>query len=56
MKAALIIALVGWIVATGEEAHYKKEECKKVARALSDGNREVYKEEFNFCMTGEKNG
>ena len=25
MKAALIIALVGWIIATGDEAHWKKE-------------------------------
>ena len=56
MKAALIIALVGWIIATGDEAPWKKEECKKVARALSDGDREIYKEEFKFCMTGEKNG
>ena len=47
MAAVLWMSLVAFLVISGDNNHQIKQQCKQIASVISDGDREIYKEEQN---------
>lgn len=50
MAAVLWMSLVAFLVISGDTNHQIKQQCKQIASVISDGDREIYKEELNECL------
>lgn len=44
------MSLVAFLVISGDTNYQTKQQCKQIASIISDGDREVYKEELKECL------
>jgi len=50
MASVLWMALVAVLVIKGDNNHQLKVQCKQYASVISQGDRDVYRQELNECL------